>query len=146
MLFFATAMWALSHYCPVLTIIPESWSRVGWYVMAIAPIAPVAAFIQFRRARTTVDPHRPETATTLVTTGVYAWTRNPMYLGLALLLLGWAIRLGTLSAFVGPLLFVPLIQHFQIRPEEHALRMRFGKDYEGYCHRVNRWLGAKLAP
>ena len=60
-----------------------------------------------------------------------------MYLGLSILLLGWAIKLGTLS----PLLFVPLIQRIQIRPEEHALRIQFGKDYDQYCHRVNRWLG-----
>lgn len=111
--------------------------------MAIAPIAPVAAFIQFRRAHTTVDPHKPETTTTLVTSGVYAWTRNPMYLGLSILLLGWAIKLGALTPLVGALVFVPLIQHVQVRPEEHALRMQFGKDYDQYCYRVNRWLGRK---
>jgi protein-S-isoprenylcysteine O-methyltransferase Ste14 len=143
MLIFAAAMWALNRYYPVLTVVAEPWSRLGWCVMALAPIAPIAAFIQFRRAHTTVNPHTPEAATTLVTTGVYAWTRNPMYLGLTLLLLGWAIRLGTLSPLVGPLLFVPLIQHIQIRPEEHALRAQFGKDYDRYCQRVNRWLGAK---
>jgi len=135
-------MWALNHYCPVLTIIPEPWSwRLGGCVMVTAPIAPIAAFIQFRWARTTVNPHKPETATALVTSGVYAWTRNPMYLGLSILLLGWAIKLGTLSPLSGPLLFIPLIWHVQILPEEHALRMRFGKDYDQYCQRVNRWLG-----
>ena len=111
--------------------------------MAIAPIAPVAAFMQFRRAHTTVDPHKPETTTTLVTSGVYAWTRNPMYLGLSILLLGWAIKLGALTPFMGALLFAPFIQHVQVRPEEHALRMQFGKDYDQYCFRVNRWLGRK---
>ena len=141
LLIFAVAMWALNHYCPVLTIIPEPWNRLGWCVIAIAPVAPIAALIQFRQAHTTVNPHRPETTSTLVTSGVYAWTRNPMYLGLSILLLGWAIKLGTLSPFVGPLLFVPLIRNIQIRPEEHALRMQFGKDYDQYCHRVNRWFG-----
>ena len=146
MLIFAVGMWVLNHYYPVLTIISEPWSRLGWCVMAIAPIAPIAALIQFRRADTTVNPHKPETTTTLVTSGVYAWTRNPMYLGLAMLLLGWAIKLGTLSPLVAALLFIPLIQRIQIRPEEHALRIQFGSDYERYCHRVNRWLGTKLAP
>ena len=134
-------MWALNHYRPVLTMIPKPWNRLGWFVIAIAPVAPIAALIQFRRAYTTVNPHRPETTTTLVTSGVYAWTRNPMYLGLWVLLLGWAIKLGSLSPFAGPLLFPPLIQRVQIRPEEHALRMRFGEDFAQYCHRVNRWLG-----
>jgi protein-S-isoprenylcysteine O-methyltransferase Ste14 len=141
MLIFGAAMRASNHYCPVLTIIPDSWSRLGWFVMAIAPIAPIAALIQFRRAHATGNPHKPETATTLVTSGVYAWTRNPMYLGLAILLLGWAVKLGTLSPLLGPLLFIPLIRHVQIRPEEHALRLQFGKDDDQYWQRVNRWLG-----
>lgn len=113
--------------------------------MAIAPMAPIAAFIQFQRAQTTVDPHNPERTTTLVTSGVYAWTRNPMYLGLSILLLGWAIKLGALTPLVGALLFGPLVQRVQICPEEHALRMQFGSNYDQYCYRVNRWLGRKHA-
>jgi protein-S-isoprenylcysteine O-methyltransferase Ste14 len=114
--------------------------------MAIAPAAPVAAFIQFARAHTTPNPHKPDTTTTLVTRGVYEWTRNPMYLGLSMLLLGWAVRLGTLTPFAGPLLFVPLMVHVQIRPEESALRAKFGEDYSRYCRRVNRWLGRRGPP
>ncbi len=112
-------------------------------MIAIAPIAPIAAFVEFRRANTTLNPHKPESARTLVTAGVYRWTRNPMYLGLSTLLFGWGVRLGTLSALLGVLLFVALIQHFQIRPEEHALRMRFGEDYDHYCDRVSRWIGRR---
>jgi protein-S-isoprenylcysteine O-methyltransferase Ste14 len=136
-------MWVLNRYWPLLMIIPKPWNWLGWGVMALAPIAPVAAVSQFRRAHTTVNPHKPETATSLVTTGVYAWTRNPMYLGFSILLVGWAIKLGALSPLAGPLLFIWLIQYVQIRPEEHALRMRFGKDYRQYCYRVNRWLGRR---
>ena len=141
MLIFAVAMWALYRYWPVLIIIPAPWIRLGWCVMAIATVAPIAAITQFRNAHTTVDPHKPETATTLVTSGVYGWTRNPMYLGLSLLLLGLAIRLGALSPFLGPVLFVLLIQSIQILPEEYALRTRFGHDYDRYCDRVHRWFG-----
>jgi protein-S-isoprenylcysteine O-methyltransferase Ste14 len=140
---FGVAMWALNRYWPVLTVIPEPWSRLGWYVMAIAPTAPIAAIIQFRRAHTTVNPHKPETTSTLVTSGAYSWTRNPMYLGLSILLLGWALKLGTLTPLVGPLLFIPLIQRVQIRPEEHALRAHFGEHYDQYCRRVNCWLGRR---
>ena len=146
MLIFAVSMWVLNHSWPVLTIIPEPWNRLGWCVIAIAPAAPIAALIEFRRAHTTVNPHKPETTTTLVTSGVYAYTRNPMYLGLSILILGWAIKLGTLSPVMGPMLFVPLIQRLQIRPEEHALRMQFGNTYDRYCYRVNRWLGTRLPP
>jgi protein-S-isoprenylcysteine O-methyltransferase Ste14 len=114
-------------------------------LMASAAITPTMACFQFWRAHTTINPLRPENATTLVTSGVYAWTRNPMYLGLSVLLLGWAIRLGTLIPLVLAPLFIPLIQLVQVRPEEDALRMRFGRAYAGYCRRVNRWLGRKSA-
>jgi len=141
MLLFAVAMWLLQRHWPVLILIPAPWNRLGWAVMAAAAAAPIAAFRQFTHAHTTPNPHTPEATTTLVTTGVYAWTRNPMYLGLSGLLLGWAIRLGALSAFAGPLLFVPLMVRIQIRPEECTLRAKFGEDYERYCRGVNRWLG-----
>ncbi len=143
MLIFGVAMWALNRYWPWVGLIPPPWNRFGWFVMALAPIAPISAVIQFRQARTTPNPHRPDTTTTLVTSGVYAWTRNPMYLGLSILLLGWAITLGGLSPFLGPVLFPPLLQKFQIAPEEAALRKLFGQDYEAYCRRVGRWLGRK---
>lgn len=138
-------MWAANRYAPVLHVIPVPWSRIGYVVMALAPITPIAAVVRFRRARTTVDPHRPEEASVLVTSGVYGWTRNPMYLGLAILLVGWAIALGALTAFAGPALLVPLLERVQIRAEEHALRMRFGEPYERYCRRVHRWIGRSRA-
>jgi protein-S-isoprenylcysteine O-methyltransferase Ste14 len=140
---FAVAMWALNRWYPSLTVIPKPWNWLGSCLMASAAIAPVTAFFQFWRAHTTINPHRPENATTLVTSGVYAWTRNPMYLGLSVLLLGWAIRLGTLTPLVLAPLFIPLIRHVQVLPEEHALRVRFGQDYARYCQRVNRWLGRR---
>jgi len=143
MFVFAIAMWALNRWHPLLTVIPRPWNLLGSYVMWSAAIAPVMAFFQFWRAHTTINPHRPESATKLVTSGVYAWTRNPMYLGLSVLLLGWAINLGTLTPLVLAPLFIPLIRHVQIGPEEHALRARFGEDYARYCQRVNRWLGRK---
>jgi len=141
MLIFGAAMWVLHLTHPALAVIPTRWTQLGWLVMAIAPIAPLAAFIQFSRAHTTVNPHKPDAATTLVTSGVYAWTRNPMYLGLSIVLLGWAIKLGTLSSLWGPVLFVPLIRFVQIGPEEDALRRRFPNEYETYRQTVNRWFG-----
>jgi protein-S-isoprenylcysteine O-methyltransferase Ste14 len=143
MLIFAVTMWMLDHYLPLVAIIPEPWRWLGWCVMAIAPVAPIMAFTQFRRAHTTVDPRKPETATALVTSGVYKWTRNPMYLGLFILLLGWAIKLGTFGPLIVALLFLPLIYKVQIRVEEHALREQFGADYDRYCEQVGRWIGRR---
>ena len=142
-LLFGAAMWAANRYVPLYTLFPVPWNRLGIVVMLVAPVAPVTAIVQFRRARTTVNPHAIDTASALVTEGIYAFTRNPMYLGLALLLTGWAVDLGSLCAAIGPPLFVVLIQRFQIRPEEHALRAKFGDDYERYTRRVGRWLGRR---
>lgn len=100
----------------------------------------LSAVLAFRRTRTTIDPHRIDRVSTLVTRGVFAVTRNPMYLGVALLLTGWAVYLGTLPMFLGPLLFVAWITRFQIVPEERLLSARFGNDFETWRRRTRRWL------
>ncbi len=143
MLAFAAAQWALSRYVPLAMLIAGPYRQAGWWVMASALVPAGAAFVQFRRAHTTINPHRPHDSAALVTTGVYAWSRNPMYLSLWLALLGWGIRLGTLAALIAALLFIPLIERVQIRAEERALRRRFGQEYERYCNRVGRWFGRR---
>ncbi len=141
MLIFAAGQWLASRHWPLWTVVPAPYTRLGWAVMAIAVIAAASAFAEFRRAHTTLNPHKPENTSALVTSGVYAWTRNPMYLGLWLLLVGWAVRLGALSAFIVALLFIPLIGYVQIRAEERVLARRFGQEYERYRRRVRRWFG-----
>ncbi|MBP8187003.1 MAG: isoprenylcysteine carboxylmethyltransferase family protein, partial [Comamonas sp.] len=79
-------------------------------------------------------------STVLVVRGVYRWTRNPMYLGFAFLLLAFAMWLGKMSAMLLVLLFMAYLQHFQIRPEEDALHVRFGTSFDTYCQQVRRWL------
>jgi protein-S-isoprenylcysteine O-methyltransferase Ste14 len=143
MLLVGVAMWELERRWPLVTVISAPWNRIGWCVMVVAFIAPFAAISQFGHAGTTVNPHQPEQTSALVTGGIYAWTRNPMYLGLTIALIGWAMRLGALTPFVGPVLFLPLIERVQILPEERVLRARFGREYEDYCARVNRWLGRR---
>lgn len=100
----------------------------------------IAGVLAFRRARTTVNPWRPERASALVDTGIYRHTRNPMYLGLLLGLLGWAVYLGSLLALLLALAFVPWMNRFQIGPEERALERIFGDDFAAYRRRVRRWL------
>jgi len=95
---------------------------------------------QFLRARTTVNPLRPTRTTVLVIAGAYRFTRNPMYLGMALLLAGWAVLLGSWVSVAAPVVFVAFITRFQIVPEERAMAARFGQDYRAYCQRVRRWL------
>jgi protein-S-isoprenylcysteine O-methyltransferase Ste14 len=94
----------------------------------------------FARAKTTIDPVHVDQASTLVTTGIYGLTRNPMYVGLTLLLCAWAAWLAAPLAVVGPLAFVAFITRFQIIPEERFLVSHFGVAYEQYCSRVRRWI------
>ncbi len=102
----------------------------------------IAAFgvRSFRRAGTTLNPHTPAEASALVESGIYRHTRNPMYLGLALVLTGWAIGLASATALVGPVLFLAWITRFQIIPEERALARKFGSAFEAYRCRVRRWI------
>jgi len=96
--------------------------------------------LAFRRARTTVNPLRPAAATSLVTSGIYRLTRNPMYLGQALVLLGGVLWLGSAAALLAVPLFVGWITRFQILPEERVLADRFGADYAAFRRGVRRWL------
>jgi protein-S-isoprenylcysteine O-methyltransferase Ste14 len=100
----------------------------------------VGAFLQFRKAGTTINPMTPQSSSALVTGGFFAWSRNPIYLADVLVLIGAALWIGNFVAFVFVPLFVAFIDRFQIRPEERALRARFGEEYERYCAKVGRWL------
>lgn len=94
----------------------------------------------FRRAKTTLNPMKPQDASSLVTTGVYSFTRNPMYLGLSFVLVGWAVCLLSPWALIGPLAFVLYINRFQIEPEERTLTALFGAAFTTYATKVRRWL------
>ncbi|HZN99614.1 MAG TPA: isoprenylcysteine carboxylmethyltransferase family protein [Burkholderiales bacterium] len=100
----------------------------------------VAGVAQFGRARTTLNPLKPDEASALVTGGIYRWTRNPMYLGMALVLAGWGLFIGNFGALALVGLFVMYIDRFQIDPEERALEERFDDKFTAYRKRVRRWL------
>lgn len=100
----------------------------------------LAGVLAFRLARTTVDPTEPAKTSSLVVTGIYHCTRNPMYLGFLLLLLAWAFFLGKLSAFACIPVFIWYLTLFQIKPEEEILATQFGSEYTRYTASVRRWL------
>ncbi|SMB27567.1 conserved protein of unknown function [Sterolibacterium denitrificans] len=91
-------------------------------------------------ARTTVNPLAPGRSNSVVRTGPYRFTRNPMYLGMALLLLAWCIHLRNPLAPLSILAFFVYIIRFQIIPEERALLAKFGDAYAAYLSDVRRWL------
>lgn len=94
----------------------------------------------FRQAKTTVSPTKPENASSLVISGVYRITRNPMYVGFLLMLVAWCALLAAPWAIVGPVAFFLYIGKFQIAPEERVMLQKFGADYLAYKARVRRWL------
>ncbi|KZK95498.1 hypothetical protein PsAD46_00503 [Pseudovibrio sp. Ad46] len=100
----------------------------------------VTGLSEFRRARTTTSPTHPENASAIVSDGIYSKTRNPMYLGLQFILLGWAIFQGNLFAIPVALGFAVYITLFQIKPEEDLLEENFGQEYLAYKARVRRWM------
>jgi protein-S-isoprenylcysteine O-methyltransferase Ste14 len=137
---FALLMWLAAQWIPSF-----SWPALPRIAAAVALAAvgvafDVAGFVSFRHARTTINPLRPARASALVVTGVYRHTRNPMYVGLAALLVAWATFLGNPAAYLLVPAFVLYLTRFQIIPEERVLPGLFGPEYHAYCERVRRWL------
>ncbi len=118
------------------------WGRIVAVILAVVGIGiAVPALAGFSKAKTTVDPHGIDKASSLVTDGIYRFTRNPMYLGLLLILIGWGFWRGTLAgAVIGAIAFVAVITRLQIQPEERMLTDKFGADYEAFTQQTRRWI------
>jgi len=97
----------------------------------------VKAFVQFK---TTINPLKPETTSVLVTSGIFKLSRNPMYLGMLLLLIGLWGKTGAASGFILVPSFIAYLNYFQILPEERSMTALFSGKYEVYCQQVRRWL------
>ena len=136
----AGLMWVIAQVTPVVQI-PQQLRLVLAAALAVAGLATAASGVAlFAHAHTTIHPEAPQKTSTLVTTGVYRLTRNPMYLGMAIVLVGWAAWLASPVALVGVGAFALYIYRFQIRPEEAVLAAKFGRAYAAYREQVRRWL------
>lgn len=134
------AMWFSADVLPRVAL--EDTLRIALAVAVFAAGLAVclAGVVAFRRAKTTVNPLKPETASKLVIVGIYRHTRNPMYLGFALLLVALAVYLAAPLTLAGVAVFVLYINRFQIAPEERALTALFGEDFRRYLTQVRRWI------
>lgn len=136
----ATLCWLVSAALPQLDVaipgrvIAATLLGLAGLIMAGLGVASVW------RAGTTIEPTRPEASSALVTTGIYRVTRNPMYLGLASLLLGWLLFLSNIAALLVLPCFAAYMTHFQIIPEERALARRFPDQFRKYRRAVRRWI------
>ncbi len=137
----ASAMFvAASLLPPVLALAPNVRLFVALALAGVGVCFDMAGLLAFRKAKTTFSPLTPQRSSAVVTSGVYRITRNPMYLGLVLILLGLAVYLASPWVLLGPVAFAAFITRFQIQPEERVLAERFGAAYTDYCARVRRWL------
>ena len=136
----ASLIYGAATLLPVVGISPSLRLGAVLVLAAAGVLLDVAALIAFRRAKTTVSPLSPQNSSTVVSSGVYRFTRNPMYLGLTCLLLAWAVYLASAWALLAVPAFMAYLTRFQIKPEERALTTRFGSTYAAYCARVRRWL------
>lgn len=136
----AGLVWLVSRITPHPEV-PSS-VRVGAAVVvtAVGVWAIVAARISLEQANTTWSPMTPGQSTSLVSSGVYAFSRNPMYLGMLLVLIGWAVLLASAAALALSGVFVLYLDRFQIGPEERTLTAHLGQEFLDYRHRVRRWL------
>lgn len=136
----AVLMWGLSAATPGAAFgIPGSGGLAA-ISGAAGVVIGVLGVIAFRGAGTTVDPRAPHATTRLVRNGVYRVSRNPMYLGILLVLIGWALYLSNALAFVLLPVFVAYMNRFQIRPEERHMVEKFGDEYRTYTAGVRRWI------
>jgi protein-S-isoprenylcysteine O-methyltransferase Ste14 len=141
LLFTAAVMWVAARFSPPLVNLPLSARVVAAVIFCIAGLAIVqAAGLEFRRLNTSTDPLRPGTSSALATSGIYRVTRNPMYLGMTIVLLGWGLFLMNLVSLALVSFFIFYINSFQIPPEERVLADRFGDAYLAYKKKVGRWL------
>ena len=133
-------MWLVARWMPDLRFDVREQSLAAIAAASLGAIFCVAGLLEFRRARTTVNPLKPAASSSLVTRGVYRLSRNPMYLGFALMLLGWAVFLGNTLSLLVLAGFIYYLNRFQIMPEERALGRIFGPEFEAYCGKVRRWI------
>lgn len=136
----AITMWLITRWIAFARLGFPGRLAFSGIVLVAGLLAVTSGVFGFRRARTTVDPTHPEAASSLVTSGFYKRSRNPMYLGFALILIAWGLYLANAASLVVVVAFVAYITRFQIVPEERILEAKFGSAFLNYRARTRRWL------
>ncbi|MBR9871896.1 MAG: isoprenylcysteine carboxylmethyltransferase family protein [Gammaproteobacteria bacterium] len=137
---FAGLMWISAVLLPALSITLSASPLVALILASAGVAFALLGVLAFRSAGTTVDPRIPDQSASLVTSGVYRISRNPMYVGFLFLLIGWGAFLGNIASFLLLPLFVMYMNRFQIIPEERFMREKFGDQYRQYVTTVRRWI------
>jgi protein-S-isoprenylcysteine O-methyltransferase Ste14 len=134
------AVYITDQVIPMSGFFGEWRYSISLGLLMIAVVIAVAGIVSFKRANTTVHPVKIEKASQLVTSGMFRFSRNPMYLGMLLISIAFAVRLDNPFALVWALGFQQYMNRYQIGPEERMLTQLFGDAYKQYMTRVRRWL------
>ncbi|OKY25154.1 isoprenylcysteine carboxylmethyltransferase family protein [Thalassotalea sp. PP2-459] len=140
MMIFAAIMWLSKDISTPMILSSQLTIIMTLLFCFLGTIVVAAGVIAFKKAKTTVDPTKPESSASLVSSGVYQYTRNPMYLGFSCWLMALCFYAANplLIGFV--VLFIFYLDTFQISPEERMLEKLFGQAYLDYCQQVRRWI------
>jgi len=133
-------MWYLELHAPYFALAFSFHLFIPALIVLLGFLLILISSITFYKYRTTLNPLKPELASKLVKTGLYRYSRNPIYIGLTLILLGWGTYLNNLASMLGVFLFVLYLDRFQIVPEEKFLAQKFGVEFEKYQQKVGRWI------
>ena len=136
----AGAMLGVAYSAPTLSFTLAGSSAIALALVALGGALAFAGVIAFRSKRTTINPLTPSASSSVVSSGVYRVSRNPMYLGFLLALVGWAVYLSNAGAALLLPAFIAYMTQFQIKPEERILQAKFGSEFAQYMSRVRRWL------
>lgn len=136
----AALIWLVSRLVPGFNFVFPGREFLALTLAIAGAMIIVAGVASFRRAKTTINPMKPESSSSLVLSGIYKFSRNPMYLGFLVVLFGWAVFLSNALSFIFLPAFIYYMNRFQIEPEEKALTAKFGEEFLTYKSRVRRWL------
>lgn len=136
----AVGMFLIKKYTDLLPFSLKYQSMLAFAFIVVGFILAVLAAIHFKLDKTTLSPLKPQTSSVLAQQGGFKISRNPMYLGMLFVLLGWGCYLGNVASLLFLPLFVVYMNKFQIKPEEACLRELFGHQYIQYQQKVRRWL------
>lgn len=140
MLFFAGFVWWMADLFPQFNLLPDFLEYVGWGIILLAGLSDLWSLGLFLKLHTTPNPWTPKNSKHLVTSGLYQYTRNPMYVGLMLILFGWILIKGNILGFLCIPAYVWILTRLQIIPEERILSEKFGDTYHNYLKTTPRWL------
>ena len=113
---------------------------ISLFLLILGLIIFISAVRSFRKQKTTVNPLKPKQASSLVTSGIFRFSRNPMYLGMLIILLSISFKFNLLGGMIISLLFLIFITKFQIYPEEEAMNELFGDKFTQYSNTTRRWI------